>query len=62
MREFEDNDDVRVMLLLQRTSAAGLTLVCMSRSLSCRHAFMHARIKLAFPLCSIPCIAAAKMA
>ena len=27
MREFEENDDVRVMLLLQRTSAAGLTLV-----------------------------------
>jgi len=33
VREFEDNDDVRVMLLLQRTSAAGLTLVCMSRCL-----------------------------
>ena len=30
MREFEDNDDVRVMLLLQRTSAAGLTLVYLS--------------------------------
>ena len=27
VREFEDNNDTRVMLLLQRTSAAGLTLV-----------------------------------